>query len=60
MIGLHSQSGPTVVHSKGVIFPPVGLHRFPVGVHRSKMWMNNKQLCHYCVILDVYGPLCMK
>ena len=26
----------------------------------SKIWINNEQLCHYCINLDVYGPLCLK
>ena len=62
MIGLHSQSGPTVVYSKGVILPPWDYIVSPwdfivfsnVYDNSSKLWINNEQLCHYCIILDVY------
>ena len=71
MIGLHSQSGPAEVHNKssqiqsqkykGVILPPWDYIVFSnVNDNSSKIWINNEQLCHYCIVLDVYGPLCLK
>ena len=71
MIGLHSQSGPAEVYNKssqiqsqkykGVILPPWDYIVFSnVNDNSSKIWINNEQLCHYCIVLDVYGPLCLK
>ena len=56
MIGLHSQSGPTVVYSKGVIYiiSPWDYIVFSnVDDNSSKIWINNEQLCHW-FMLDVY------
>ena len=70
MIGLHSQSGPAVYNKssqiqsqkyKGVILPPWDyIVSSNVKDNSSKIWINNEQLCHYCMVLDVYGPLCLK
>ena len=53
---------------KGVIFPPCDYIVSPcdyivfsnVNDNSSKIWITNEQLCHYCIMLDVYGPLCLK
>ena len=53
---------------KGVILPPWDYIVFPWGCivfsnvndNSSKIWINNEQLCHYCIMLDIYGPLYLK
>ena len=56
MTGLHSQSGPKVVYNKGVILPR-GITSFSqmLMIIPKKIWINNEQLYHYCIMLDVYA-----